>query len=108
MKLELKEKHICEHEGCQNIDTIRCRVVDYSVSVEEQHPEEIYWYCAEHCQVEGFCCGCGEFWAGIESFDTRPNGLCDACNDELMDELSESESEEDYEDDEIENMQLDV
>lgn len=95
MLIELVEKHQCEHEGCQSTDTIRCRVTDYSVTIEEQHPEEVFWYCPEHCTAEGFCWQCGEFWAGITSFDMRANGLCDACNDELESELAASE--EDYE-----------
>lgn len=93
---QTEDEHICEHEGCQSRDTILCRVVDYSVTVEEQHPEDTYWYCAEHCQVEGFCSGCGMFCAGMESFDFRQNGLCDYCNDELESELADSDDSEDF------------
>jgi hypothetical protein len=31
--------------------------------------EPDFYYCAHHAKHAGFCICCGEFWAGIESFD---------------------------------------
>lgn len=78
--------HICEHEGCESTDTIRC--------INLYHPDDPEnWYCPEHAAEEGFCSCCGIFSAGIESFDFIHPGLCDNCYDQIeADNIDDSES----------------
>lgn len=76
----------CQVEGCAN-EAIPCWLPDSRYG--EDDPDDRL--CAEHCQDEGYCWGCGHFWAGIESFDFNPNGLCENCKDEY--------AEPDYDDD---------
>jgi len=59
---------ICGVQGCRNFGN-ECRLPDMS--------EE--WYCWEHMRDQGFCPGCGNFWAGIESFDFSRSGYCENC-----------------------------
>ncbi len=55
------------------------------------------YYCYQHASENGYCHICGEFCAGIDSFDFGiPPGLCDNCRDELM-EADLDEEEEFYE-----------
>jgi len=98
----------CEHEGCTRQDVTECIVIDYRCPLDfsvwdyvsmlgpigairhlwrlwrdgsaEWPPEH---YCPEHCQLHGFCYGCGQFWAGCERFDFDPSGLCPNCQSEL-------------------------
>lgn len=49
------------------------------------------FYCAEHCQENGYCFACGNFWAGAESFDFGP-GWCSNC----ASEFEESDDEDEY------------
>jgi hypothetical protein len=44
------------------------------------------YYCGGHAREEGFCVGCGQFCAGIESFDSSRSGLCEQCEGDLGDE----------------------
>jgi hypothetical protein len=48
-----------------------------------------HWYCAEHCNINGFCWYCGEFWGGCEAFDFEPTGCCPNCKDEFKSDLGE-------------------
>lgn len=41
-------------------------------------------YCAVHAHENGFCPGCGVFWAGNEQFDSSASHLCQNCTDDLM------------------------
>lgn len=42
-------------------------------------------YCGAHMWSNGFCPGCGHFWAGVESFDFGP-GYCENCASLYVDE----------------------
>lgn len=55
--------------------------------------ETFDYYCPEHCQKNGYCWGCGEFWAGSESFDFSRSGLCSNCagDPDLNDDIDEEE-----------------
>ncbi len=73
--------HFCEEPGCWERETIRCRIV-----VEDErtghYVDEFNNYCGEHATQNGYCSGCGNFWAGAESFDFSRNGLCSNCKDD--------------------------
>lgn len=85
--LRLKGYHICEHEGCLNIAN-QCSLDVYDTEGDYHWIKEAYyWYCPDHCRINGFCYGCGQFWGGCESFDFSPSGLCPNCKDELDNEL---------------------
>lgn len=55
-------------------------------------PDE--WVCAEHCHDAGYCRCCGNFWAGVDSFDFSRNGLCENCNAMLGDDSVEFDIED--------------
>ena len=91
--LRFKGLHICEHKDCLH-EAIQCRLDVYDYEGDYHWlKEEYYWYCAEHCQTEGFCYGCGEFWGGCEDFDFG-NGLCSNCRDEFDSEFERDREEE--------------
>lgn len=90
-------ENICGEKDCNEIDgLVSCRLPYYKGDVSLWNVLLIYgvksawsfltngWldtyeqYCANHCQKNGYCYGCGEFWAGSESFDFG-NGLCSNC-----------------------------
>ena len=64
----------CEHDGC--------RAGGHPCFLPEQDDPDGY-YCGNHSHEHGFCCGCGMFYAGIESFDFNRSGLCDECQDSV-------------------------
>jgi hypothetical protein len=78
----------CQHEGC-NQAGFECR--NFCVDEEEFPPE---FYCGEHAFDHGFCNGCGDFNAGIESFEFLHPGLCDNCYSELRDDDADMEQDE--------------
>ena len=107
---------ICQEKYCQETDVIECRLVIYKNDIYPYSLLEIFknfgglksvihylkngwldtydYYCAEHCQKNGYCYGCGQFWAGSESFDFSKNGLCSNCKDDP--DLVGYEDDEDY------------
>lgn len=83
-----KNSKCCWHPGCYEKGT-RC-VIPWSD--DDDLPYERY--CPEHAVEYGYCCGCGLFCAGIDSFDFgRYRGLCDNCADEVR----ANEAWDDYE-----------
>jgi hypothetical protein len=80
------DRLICQHKGCDSTDVVHCVLYD-----PETHQDLDFYYCVEHCQEEGFCYGCGNFWAGCEDFDFSPSGLCSNCReaDDVMTEEDE-------------------
>lgn len=82
--------HICEFDGCTSLETDR---YEYPVPEDGVYPSE--WLCAEHAVEQGFCYGCGGFFAGTESYDFSPvKGLCYDCRSEL--DEPEGEGDADY------------
>lgn len=66
----------CEHPGC------RADAYGYPHPVRD----ETVWLCDDHAASEGYCCGCGGFFGGIESFHFGdPPGMCESCRQELRD-----------------------
>ena len=94
--LRLHKKHICEHEGCLDVG-IQCRLTIYNDDYSQWY-DEYYWYCTEHCHINGFCWYCGEFWGGCEAFDFEPTGCCPNCKDEFKADVCEDDFEDEYED----------
>lgn len=90
---------ICMEGGC-TIRGIACYLPDDN-SIPDK-PD--CWYCPEHAHKNGFCWGCGNFWAGVESFDFNlwGNELCDNCKDE-----PDLTGEYDYDDDHSEDWAYD-
>jgi hypothetical protein len=88
--LRLQGKHICQHGDCLKVG-MQCHLNDYR-SDYDWRGDLFYWYCPEHCQIEGFCGCCGEFWGGCEAFDFNRGGLCPNCQSEL-----DAEFQDDYE-----------
>lgn len=83
----------CEHEGC-GADGNPCWLPTeaYMISLYDQTdlPDPDAWYCAQHAHAHGFCWSCGQFWAGVESFDFgNPTQLCDNCRSQYEDDTGE-------------------
>lgn len=55
----------CQHPGCS------------AEGMECQAGEETERYCPGHAREHGYCRGCGQFWAGTQTFEEK--GLCATC-----------------------------
>lgn len=66
------EPVLCDVQGCTE-QGYPC--VLYVPEENEEHQETL---CGTHALEHGYCPGCGNFWAGVESFDFGP-GLCENC-----------------------------
>ena len=54
-------------------------------------------YCYGHAIKSGFCCGCGGFFAGCESFDfSKHQGYCDDCYDDFLSDTQDFEDGDFY------------
>jgi hypothetical protein len=122
----------CEEEDCHETEwLVECRLPIYKGDFPLWYVLRFYgwksawqywrrgwldtyeYFCASHCQKNGFCYGCGEFWAGSENFDFGP-GYCSNCASEFEDNFDddnedyyeppydEYEAEPDYPEDEAE------
>jgi hypothetical protein len=62
------------------------------------HDGETTKLCPDCIKDSGFCLGCGNYCAGMESFDIFPKikGYCSDCADEIESEFGEDE--DDYDD----------
>lgn len=75
---------------CQDCDETQDTTACYLPGIKDAPSA---YYCDQHAAAHGFCCGCGQFWAGVESFEFSRfhggfEGLCEDCSDELKDELT--------------------
>lgn len=97
------ERHPCEYPGCTE-PGYPCSLND-DLLAEPQRVTE--YLCATHASERGYCWGCGRFWAGVESFDFRPSGLCDDCQAERDYDAGADEEEDedgfgyDFDDEEV-------
>lgn len=86
----------CEVEGCANPGN-PCYLPDIT---EEQvlgdGPHA--WYCDDHIKEHGFCFICGQFQAGLESFEFVHADYCDNCWNQIENNFrSDNETEYYYE-----------
>lgn len=78
-RLERLAGHGCQEDGCREIG-IPCYVGwDSANDGEWSDTQPTAYFCPKHAPRHGFCGWCGQFSAGIESFDMNPRGLCDNC-----------------------------
>lgn len=77
----------CAWRGCKQ-DGNPCWLPD-----DLDKPSE--WYCWRHMYQAGYCPGCGNFSAGIESFDFSRYELCDNC--EWQVKAEEEREQQDWE-----------
>ncbi|MBN3948411.1 MAG: hypothetical protein HWQ38_18930 [Nostoc sp. NMS7] len=87
----------CQYPECTEESVTDCFYSDN----ETDEPD--YRYCVEHAPKEGFCYGCGQFWAGVERFDFATTwggiqGLCENCDEQVRNELGENDDDEEFED----------
>ncbi len=68
----------CEHPGCR-VDEPDCIMECTLPAIREGEKDEHHYFCLEHCFVNGFYYGCGEFYGGVEAFECEPSGLCGDC-----------------------------
>ena len=61
-------------QNCRAPYAIRCRLIDDKTL--DYHVETL---CGECAVNNGYCRGCGEFWAGVSSFDFSTTGICENC-----------------------------
>jgi hypothetical protein len=75
----IRRRHIygvrCGARGCKENGN-GCWLPD-----DMDQPSE--WYCYGHMRDAGYCPGCGNFWAGVESFDLSRTGYCENCASEF-------------------------
>jgi hypothetical protein len=64
---------LCGAQGCDNFGN-PCWLPD------DIYGEPSCYYCWAHMYDQGFCPACGNFWAGVESFDFSRSGLCENCH----------------------------
>lgn len=90
----MTESHICGCEGCDKTVTTACFYPDN----ETEEPD--HYYCYDHAFDQGFCYGCGRFYAGIEQFDFpefwgNVRGYCEDCSDEIKTSCGEYDEDKD-------------
>lgn len=83
--------HICMEDGCWKRDTVSCFLPDYESQSVDGKPD--YYYCSKHAG-RFFCRICGQFWAGIESFDFLHPGYCDNCDDQIQHDFDDGEDDD--------------
>ncbi len=71
----------CEAPGCWEHETVHCRLHVWNEG-SGGYVDEFDDNCITHASQYGYCWGCGEFWAGCESFDFNQMQLCPNCKDD--------------------------
>lgn len=86
----------CQRANCaEQLNLIPCFYPDNETG------EPDYYYCNSHCYLHGFCCCCGQFWSGVESFEFAValggiEGVCENCEIELRVNAGEFDEEDDF------------
>ena len=87
----IEQAIICQEPGCTN-PGLPCELPWVIGDPLGKEPEYEY-YCTVHAHKQGYCYMCGHFWAGCESFDFDPTGLCSNCKSEQEAEYEEEMEE---------------
>jgi len=82
----------CDHKECLRED------VELYILHPEDNNIELFHYCPDHAQENGFCWLCGEFWGGVEEFEFDPSGLCPNCAYDARMEKHEDMDEGEFDD----------
>jgi hypothetical protein len=82
-------------EKCGYTDSLKC-YIDMPWGDPEPEPDEIL--CGKHAAEAGYCCCCGMFCAGLDSFEFRHPGYCDNCYDEVRSNFDDDDDDEDWDD----------
>lgn len=87
-------------ERCQHVENeIQCEVEGIPCYMSWTDVEPHGYYCTDHAHANGFCPMCGLFYAGFESFDFSPTGLCESCQGQVESEFDDEDwDDDDYED----------
>ncbi len=92
-------------QRCKNVGiSVLCYLPDpprfYSSDQGEGHftaeraPDEVL--CLDCAPRQGYCYSCGDFWAGINSFDFIHPGICDHCHDAARQDFDDGCEDEDW------------
>lgn len=79
----------CAEEGCWS-KGLDCYLPDGKAGVPDEY------VCGEHAHKAGCCRSCGNFHAGIESFDFGRSGLCESCEDQWKCDMGEYDETDEY------------
>lgn len=79
-----EQRCVCQRCGERAIE---CRLQSWN-----KRPDEML--CPQHARKAGYCPGCGQFWAGVDSFDFSRSGLCEHCQVEVESDNYELEDGE--------------
>jgi hypothetical protein len=82
----------CQHEGCAE-PAMLC-TCSYA---EEEGDWDDEFFCPAHAPQHGYCACCGDFWAGITTFEV--SGYCEHCLVEIEADRDDGDDTEDYYDD---------
>jgi len=105
-KSEQKSRFVVSKSGIEFVGGVQCdecgmffdkKVMHkcYSPSENVDEPDEEVYLCPECNDGTWYCMGCGQFCAGISSFDFGEHaGYCDNCWDEIK--SNERDEEDDY------------
>lgn len=113
MTEQAEQSHPCDVPGCANTRTTQCTLTmfrhdapliwyiqDFGLIAGLRHIWSLIrhgdtdiqeYYCFTHAKEAGYCWGCGQFWAGNESFDFGFSGLCENCCEEEYEDDEDSE-----------------
>jgi hypothetical protein len=83
----------CQHEGCAEPGML----CTYTFAEDEQGEWQDEFFCPAHAPGHGYCAGCGNFWAGITTFEV--SGYCEHCLAEIEADRDDGNDTEDYYDD---------
>lgn len=84
-------QRICDH--CGKLDSVAFCIDDSIGAGQGEH------LCFDCAGADGFCFGCGNLCAGMESFDFSPiPGYCSNCVDQIKSTVVEDDDDDCYDD----------
>lgn len=85
----LKQYDACDDCGKRTDGLMTCYLDDEKTKL-----------CPDCIENSGYCLGCGQFWAGVTSFDFSPmKGYCEYCVDQIKSDFGEYDQDDTGEDD---------